>query len=262
MKLAAPIPILMYHQVDAAPPRGTPMRGLVVSPASFGRHMATLWAMGLKGLSMRDLLPYLNGQKAGRVVGITFDDGYENNLRCALPVLQRFGFSATCYVVAGRVGQRNQWDLERGVPQVPLMTAPQMQAWVDAGQEIGSHTLTHPDLCSLELGEQRQEIAQARLTLEALVQQPGGIRNFCYPYGSFDQGAIRCAGEAGYDTATTTVRGRVHGQAGLNPLTLPRVLVSRTTTCLHLLLKCLTGYEDRRGRRLANASLIQAQARL
>ncbi|MCX7233808.1 MAG: polysaccharide deacetylase family protein [Burkholderiales bacterium] len=204
----------MYHQVDAAPPRGTPMRGLVVSPASFGRHMATLWAMGLKGLSMRDLLPYLNGQKTGRVFGITFDDGYENNLRCALPVLQRFGFSATCYVV------------------VP-------------GAADGA-------LVKAAIG----------ITKISYAVGPDGIRNFCYPYGSFDQGAIRCAGEAGYDTATTTVRGRVHGQAGLNPLTLPRVLVSRTTTCLHLLLKCLTGYEDRRGRRLANTSLIQAQARL
>ena len=245
--MTAPIPILMYHQVDAPPPKGTPMRGLVVSPAAFARQMALLRALGFTGLSMQHLLPYLKGQKTGRVFGITFDDGYENNLICALPVLQRFGFSSTCYVVADRVGRYNDWDRERGVPQVPLMTAAQMQAWVDAGQEIGSHTLTHQDLPKLDLAEQRHEIVDARQVLEALVQQPGGVRNFCYPYGGFDQGAVRCAQQGGYDTATTTVRGRVHscGDGGL--LTLPRVLVSRTTTCLHLLLKCLTRYEDRRG---------------
>jgi peptidoglycan/xylan/chitin deacetylase (PgdA/CDA1 family) len=148
------------------------------------------------------------------------------------------------------VGQCNDWDRERGVPQVPLMTAAQMQTWVDAGQEIGSHTLTHQDLPRLDLGAQRHEIADARLLLEALVRQPGGVTNFCYPYGGLDEGAVRCAREAGYDTATTTVRGRVHGNDG-DLLTLPRVLVSRTTTCLHLLLKCLTRYEDRRGARVS-----------
>ena len=245
--MTAPIPILMYHQVDAPPPKGTPMRGLVVSPAAFARQMALLRALGFTGLSMQHLLPYLKGQKTGRVFGITFDDGYENNLICALPVLQRFDFSSTCYVVADRVGRYNDWDRERGVPQVPLMTAAQMQAWVDAGQEIGSHTLTHQDLPKLDLAEQRHEIVDARQVLEALVQQPGGVRNFCYPYGGFDQGAVRCAQQGGYDTATTTVRGRVHSCGDGDLLTLPRVLVSRTTTCLHLLLKCLTRYEDRRG---------------
>ncbi len=251
--MTAPIPILMYHQVDAPPPKGTPMRGLVVSPAAFARQMAMLRALGFTGLSMQHLLPYLTGQKKGRVFGITFDDGYENNLRCALPVLQRFGFSSTCYVVADRVGQCNDWDRERGVPQVPLMTAAQMQAWVDAGQEIGSHTLTHRDLPKLDLAQQQHEISDARLVLEALVRQPGGVRNFCYPYGGFDQGAVSCAREAGYDTATTTVRGRVNSCSDGDLLTLPRVLISRTTTCIHLALKCFSRYEDRRGPGLSGA---------
>jgi len=242
------IPILMYHQVDATPPKGTRMRGLVVSPGSFYRHMATLWALGFTGLSMKDLLPYLKGEKTGRVFGITFDDGYENNLRCALPVVQRFGFTATCYAVANQVGQRNQWDLERGVPQVPLMTVELLQAWVDAGQEIGSHTLSHCFLGGLDVAQQRQEIAESRAALEGMVRQSGGVRNFCYPYGSLDAQSVACAREAGYDTATTTVRGRVARTAPGDLLLLPRVLVSRTTTCVHLALKCLSAYEDRRGR--------------
>ena len=244
--MPAPIPILMYHQVDEPPTRGTPMRGLVVSPAAFTRHMATLRALGFQGLSMKDLLPFLTGKRTGRVFGITFDDGYENNLRCALPVLQRFGFSATCYAVAERVGRRNDWDHARGVPQVPLMTAAQMQAWVDAGQEIGSHTLTHPELPALDAAQQQCEIVMSRHTLESLVRQPGGVRNFCYPYGALNAQSVACVQAAGYDTATTTVRGRVGAADRTQLLTLPRVLVSRSTTCAHLLLKCLTAYEDRR----------------
>jgi peptidoglycan/xylan/chitin deacetylase (PgdA/CDA1 family) len=228
------------------------MRGLVVSPAAFARQMATLRALGFHGLSMKDLLPYLVGQKQGRVFGITFDDGYENNLRCALPVLRRFGFSSTCYVVADRVGQCNDWDRQRGVPQVPLMTVAQMQSWVDAGQEIGSHTLTHPELSALPAVQQQREIVGARWALEGMIRQPGGVRSFCYPYGAFDQESISSAKEAGYDTATTTMRGRVGRHHGRDLMTLPRVLVSRTTSCIHLVLKCLTRYEDRRGARASS----------
>lgn len=195
---------------------------------------------------MRDLLPYLTGKSKGRVFGITFDDGYLNNLQFALPVLRRLGFTATCYAIAERVGQRNDWDQDRGVPQVPLMSAEQMQAWVDAGQEIGSHTLTHRDLSTLDFEQQRREVLVSRQKLESMVRQPGGVRSFCYPYGGLNQQSIDCVQDAQYDTATTTVRGRVLDADRTQLLILPRVLVSRTTTCAHLLLKCLTRYEDRR----------------
>jgi peptidoglycan/xylan/chitin deacetylase (PgdA/CDA1 family) len=241
------IPILMYHQIDQEPPKGSPMRGLVVSPKTFARQMAAMHALGYRGMSMRDLEPYLRGECQGRVFGITFDDGYENNLRCALPVLATHGFTSTCYMVADLIGQTNRWDVQRGVPQVPLMTAEQLQLWVDAGQEVGSHTLSHPNLSELTPSEQQMEISQSRVKLEALVTQVGGVRHFCYPYGGLNQYSLECVRETGYHTATTTVRGRVTVTDATNMLLLPRVLVSRTTTWMQLIVKCLTRYEDRRG---------------
>ena len=239
------IPILMYHQVDVEPPKGSSMRGLVVSPGAFARQMAAMNLLGFQGKSMGDLLPYLNGTKRGKVFGITFDDGYENNLRCALPVLSRHGFSSTCYVVANQVGKTNSWDMERGVVQVPLMNAQQLQAWVDAGQEVGSHTLNHANLETLSAPEQAIEIIQSKTQLEALVVQKAGVQHFCYPYGGLNKTAVQHVKTAGYLTATTTVRGRaVHGQS--DDLLLPRVLVSRTTTWAQLLLKCMSRYEDKR----------------
>jgi peptidoglycan/xylan/chitin deacetylase (PgdA/CDA1 family) len=244
------IPILMYHQVDAEPPKGSPMRGLVVSPKTFSWHMWALNALGFRGLSMTALEPYLRGEKQGRVFGITFDDGYANNLHHALPVLQRYGFSSTCYVVADLIGQYNRWDDGRGVPRAPLMTVGELQQWVDAGQEVGSHTLSHPFLTDLDADQQWAEIAQSRERLESCINQSLGVRHFCYPYGALNPVSVACARKAGYTTATTTVRGRV--TAWGNELLLPRVLVSRTTTWMQLLIKCLTRYEDRRGvKRLA-----------
>lgn len=239
------IPILMYHQVDAEPPKGSPMRGLVVAPITFSRQMAALNALGYQGKSMGDLLPYLNGERHGKVFGITFDDGYENNLRCALPVLKRYGFTSTCYVVANLVGKSNSWDIVRGVKQVPLMNAQELQTWIDAGQEVGSHTLNHGNLEEMGEAEQAIEIGQSKTQLEALVKQKGGVKHFCYPYGGLNKTAVRNVKTAGYLTATTTVRGRaIAGQS--DDLLLPRVLVSRTTTWMQLLLKCLSRYEDKR----------------
>ena len=75
--------------------------------------------MGYQGLSMSQLQPYLRGEKSGKVVGITFDDGYLNNLTNALPVLQKHGFSSTCYAVSGLLGQTNLWDAKIGIAQTP-----------------------------------------------------------------------------------------------------------------------------------------------
>ena len=244
------IPILMYHQIDAPQPKGSPMRGLVVAPRAFWWHMATLWLLGFRGLSMTQLEPYLRGELQGKVFGITFDDGYENNLRCALPILKRFGFSSTCYVVAGAAGQQNSWDAAQGIAQVPLMDAAQLQSWVDGGQEVGSHTLTHAKLSTLTAPQQQHEISESKRVLEAMVQQSHGVRHFCYPYGLYDATTVSAVQDAAYATATTTARGRVavgaSSHSPLRPLELPRVLVSRSTTFLHLLLKCFTRYEDRR----------------
>jgi peptidoglycan/xylan/chitin deacetylase (PgdA/CDA1 family) len=211
----------------------------------FAQHMQVLRLLGYRGLSMGALTPYLTGERSGRVVGITFDDGYLNNLQNALPILQRHGFSSTCYVVSGEIGGTNRWDADLGIAQVPLMDQSALQAWIEGGQEVGSHTRSHVDLTKVNPQQREAEICGSRQELESLLTQEGGVQHFCYPYGSLDDAALTMVARAGYRTATTTARGRVDPDRQPNPLALPRVRVSRTTTFLHLALKCLTNYEDR-----------------
>lgn len=236
-------PILMYHQVDAPPPRGTPMRGLVVAPSTFSWQMAMLQALGYRGVSMSELMPYLRGERQGRVVGITFDDGYRNNLEHALPVLQRHGFSATCYAVSRLTGADNAWDAHQGVPSKPLMTADELQQWVKGGMEVGAHTRDHVDLTTLDIAAARDQIAGSKADLEAMVGAP--VAHFCYPYGRFKVDHAELASQAGYQSATTVNRGRALPHA--DPFTLPRVLISRSTHPGYFFLKLQTRYEDRRG---------------
>ncbi|MDP1565909.1 MAG: polysaccharide deacetylase family protein [Polaromonas sp.] len=235
------IPILVYHQISEAPPKGAPFRGLYVSPGAFARQMALLRLLGYQGLSMSALLPYLQGERSGRVVGITFDDGYQNNLTHALPVLQRHGFSSTCYAVSNLLGQTNVWDRGIGIAQVPLMDAGQLRQWVAGGQEVGSHTQNHARLLQSDAATAQAEMVQDKAALEALLVTP--VQHFCYPYGEYAPEHVVMAREAGFETVTTTRRGRstIHG----NLLELPRVPVVRSTSLPVFWLKIATAYEDR-----------------
>lgn len=235
------VPILMYHQIDASPPRGTPLRGLTVTPGRFARQMGLLRLLGYQGVSMTELEPYLLGQKSGKVVGITFDDGYQNNLEHALPVLLRLGFSATCYAVSDPVDGRNAWDESIGVPSKPLLTPAQMREWMQAGMDLGAHTRHHADLTTLERSQAWDEIAGCKHALEDITGRE--VRHFCYPYGRYTDEHVRIAREAGYITSTTTKRGRARPDDDL--FELPRVLIAHSNHLLLFWAKVLHTYEDR-----------------
>lgn len=237
------IPILMYHQIDAPPARGTSLRGLIVAPESFARQMSLLKLLGYRGLSMRDLEPYLEGSRQGKVVGITFDDGYQNNRQHALPILQRHGFTATCYGVSSAIGGTNAWDHGTGIETKPLMDLQDWQAWLAAGMEVGSHTRTHADLTRLEPTMALHEIKASKAELETALGCE--VRHFCYPYGRLQPEHAELVRQSGYRTATTTRRGRA--SAGDEPFTLRRIMIARATHLALFAAKVMTRYEDRRG---------------
>lgn len=237
-----PIPILVYHQIAEAPSKGAPFRSLCVSPARFKRQMNLLRRFGYRGLSMGDLQPYLSGQKVGKVVGLTFDDGYLNNLQHALPVLAAHGFTATCYTVSAMSGKTNFWDRDIGIAQVPLMTDAQMREWTSAGQEVGAHTRHHVHLNQQSAEVARDEIFGCKAELEGKLGL--SVQHFCYPYGEYSAQHVDWVHEAGFNTATTTARGRCH--AGADYLELPRVPVMRSTNWFQMWLKVQTAYEDKK----------------
>lgn len=237
-----PIPILVYHQIDKAPEKGRPFRSLYVAPSAFARQMALLKVLGYTGLSMSALMPYLRGEKTGKVVGITFDDGYLNNLTNALPVLTRHGFSSTCYVVSGLLGQTNVWDEKIGIAQTPLMDEGHLRRWVAGDQELASHTHRHINLLTSTDEDSAADIWKGKTALEAITRTTAD--HFCYPYGRFEPRHVGMVTDVGFVTATTTRRSRC--QPGADPMQLPRVPVVRSTSLPVFWLKIATAYEDRR----------------
>ncbi|MBA8877161.1 polysaccharide deacetylase family protein [Phyllobacterium myrsinacearum] len=232
-----PIPILMYHQIDKPAGRGSPFRYLTVDPVNFHRQMNWLKRMGYMGLSIRDLQPYLKGEKIGKVFGITFDDGFRNVHVHALPVLDELGFTATNYFVSRQIGGFNEWDAVVGVPHSPCMSKAEMLEWAALGHEVGAHTLDHVHLTEIGIDEARRQITDVRHELEDMLGST--VDAFCYPYGNFSGDIRQLVESAGYTTATTTQRGRATSHSDM--LLLPRKIVRRTDGWLNVLRKSVTG---------------------
>lgn len=192
-------PILTYHKLGARPPR-VRLKGLYVGTRLFTTQLEELHAAGYSNGSLSEW----NAKPAGKVV-ITFDDGYVNVLEQALGPLGRSGFRAIQFVPADLLGKRNEWDVALGEAPEPIMNENQVRDWLDAGHEIGSHSLTHPYLTQLPPARAREEIHASRKKLEDLFGRP--IRHFCYPFGDWNERVRDWVAEAGYQTACTTDTG-------------------------------------------------------
>lgn len=227
----------MYHQIDEAAAEGSPFDHLTVSPRAFRNQMNWLKRLGWTGLSMRDLKPYLGGERVGRVVGITFDDGFRNVHSNALATLDRCGFTATNYLVSRQIGGFNKWDAELGIPHSTCMSKDQVLDWVRSGHEVGAHTLDHVRLTVAAPAEARRQITDVRHELEDLTGNT--VDGFCYPYGDVSVEVRSVVEEAGYTTATTIRGGKA--QSGDDPLLLPRISVRPNDGIYSILRKWLSG---------------------
>jgi len=239
--------ILNYHNVARAP-EGAALAKLYVTPDELARQMRWLKRLGLRGVSLSEGLWHLERAQARRVVVLTFDDGYVDNLSNAAPILKEFGFGATCFVVSGCLGTYNTWDAELLRVRKPLMNVEELRARLDAGFEIGSHTRSHPHLDKLVEAEADAEIAGSKADLERVIGTR--IDHFCYPYGSVNARVAERVKAAGYRSAVTTQRGLA--RATDNRFLLPRVSINGGKGLLRFVLKAGTPYTEwHRSRRAA-----------
>ncbi|MDH6706188.1 peptidoglycan/xylan/chitin deacetylase (PgdA/CDA1 family) [Kitasatospora sp. MAA19] len=186
--------ILMYHSV--AVEKEDPYR-LTVSPERFAEQIAWLHRRGRRGVSVRELMRARTAGRDDKLVGLTFDDGYADFARYAVPILQAYGFTATAYVVADLLGRHNDWDAKG--PRKQLLTVQEVAELAAAGWEIGSHGLGHQALPGLPIDVLTVQTRESRRLLEDVVGGP--VAGFCYPYGAVDLPATQAVRDAGYDYA-------------------------------------------------------------
>ena len=210
-EVATPVPILMYHVIGDPPP-GAPYPELYVGRRDFEAQMSWLARHGYKAVTQRDVWNHWHrgGALPPRAIVITFDDGYRSVADRALPSMQARGWPGVLNLTVKNLrvsGGLSEW-------RVRMLIA--------AGWELGSHSLTHPDLTALDNVTLAREIAGSRLMLRSRFGVE--VDFFCYPAGRYNRTVIRAVRRAGYLGATTTIEGLARpGQ----PYELNRIRVSR-----------------------------------
>jgi peptidoglycan/xylan/chitin deacetylase (PgdA/CDA1 family) len=208
--------ILTYHRIGK-PPARVPDPFLYDSVEDLDHHLTLARAQGLT------LAPF--GEAATQekfqpnTLTITFDDGFTSVLQHALPVLQCHKARAIQFIVAGLVGQKNHWDAHKGDSIEPLMDWFQLREWLAAGMEIGSHSMTHPNLKKLKAAEAREEITASKKLLEDKLGIP--INHFCYPHGGWTPVVRDLVIDAGYKSACAVRLGVAESRSDL--WSLPRI---------------------------------------
>jgi peptidoglycan/xylan/chitin deacetylase (PgdA/CDA1 family) len=180
----------MYH-VIATPPAGVPYPDLFVRPADFAKQMDWLAQHGFHAVTLRRVYSYwlLGSPLPRRAVVISFDDGYLSQATKALPVLHRLHWPGVLNLKVNAVQKHN----------LPLW---RVRALIGAGWEIDAHTITHPDLTSVDDAQLWTEVHGSRVALRNMLHVP--VEFFCYPSGRYNAHVIDAVRRAGYLGATTT----------------------------------------------------------
>jgi len=220
------IPILYYHNIGGENYKS------FCKVDSFKYQMNFMFSRGYKGVGCDNLL-IEGGEK---LFGITFDDGYEDNLLNALPILKSYNFKATCFIVPNMIGATNSWDKV----QFKLMDKIQIKEWLDEGMSIGSHSLNHYDLSRLSTESMSKEIADSKKILEDTFGI--SIDDFCYPYGKYNLKITKKVKYFGYKRGITTKRGLY--KSSDNNYDIKRVPVNRNDSKFKFWLKTMTAYEN------------------
>ena len=183
--------VLVYHGIG--PPDGDDAR-LLVTAERLESHVRFLQRAGYRFVTAEELI--VEGGLRARTAALTFDDGFRSWVTDVLPLLQRLGVRATFYICPGLLGKQH-WR----VPGEPgrLLDEDEARFLSDAGMELGSHTLTHPDLRLVEGRERATELGGSKAAVEQITGRP--CRTLAYPYGLYDENVTQAAAEAGYELA-------------------------------------------------------------
>lgn len=213
MRSTAATPIFYYHSVGGPGPQ-------TLALDLFRQHLDYLEEEGYSTVRFRDLLTTTRPDGTeiparAKCAVLTFDDGLLDNFENVLPELKKRGMTATFFVVPGFDGVTRyvnpvtqRWT-EGAKPgyTIPFesMTTEHRRALVDAGMEIGCHSMTHRRMTRVPEAELDIEIVESKRLLE--VELGTAVETFCYPFGRFNATVVRRVEQAGYLGAASTIPG-------------------------------------------------------
>ncbi len=205
------IPILMYHVIENY---SGPYEQLYTAPAVLRCQIAYLKEQGYTAVTVHEALNHW--QKGTplppKPIILTFDDGYRSAYTEAFPILKEFKFKATLYLHTAKI------NTPAG------LTHEMIKEMSRYGLEIGSHSLTHPDLTKISSARLCNEILLSKKELEKITGKE--VTTFCYPAGRVNMRVKEEVRKAGYLGAVTTKYGPATIQE--NPYSLSRIRINKS----------------------------------
>jgi len=221
--------VLLFHRVTDLVPED----GLTVSVARF-RRVCRLLADRFRVVPLAEVHDAVLRRRTPppRTVAITFDDCYRDNLDAAR-ILAEHRLPATFFVPTAYVGTDHAFPWDSHLPSLPNLTWDDVREMADLGFEIGSHTVSHPDMGRVSRAEARRELVESRETLQKQLGRP--VRWFAYPFGGrghFQTELLSVVVEAGYEACFSAHGGFVRPDG--DPRLLPREAVPYFKNVRHL----------------------------
>lgn len=169
------IPVLCYHQIVKG---NANTSSITVNVLNFEAQMKLLHDKGYRTILPGDLYAYLLHQRnfSFKAFLITFDDGSEGQFSNALPVLNKYGFKATFFIMTVALNKKG------------YMSASQILELQRQGHVIGNHTWDHHNVTNYTSGDWKIQIGKTSQTLQKITGRTPEF--FAYPYGAWNKEAI------------------------------------------------------------------------
>ncbi len=189
------ISILMYHAVGTD---GEPASRFVIPVKRFALQMKLLKNLGYHVLDLEEYLRLRLEHRLlpTRSIIITFDDGYVDNWLLAIPVLRRYAFPSTIFLVSHRIGTVQNWDQIGALSGRQLLSWDNLRAMQHENIRFGAHSCTHAHLTDIPVDQARAEIEGSKSDLEQKLE--AAIHVFCYPYGDCNTVTQKLVEQAGF----------------------------------------------------------------
>lgn len=219
---AEKIPVLLYHHLVKEEEMTDPQwnNDSVLSVEKFSEQMKYLYDNKFYTASLYDLEQYINGKKIlpERTVVITFDDGYRSNTKYAYPILKKYGFRASIFLITSLIGEK-----EKVIEHA---------SWSDLKKTrdvFSFHSHSHNLHKMLRDGKSLFQTSDSTEIMNDLLITKGMLSSsyFAYPYGHTGRAARRALTDAGFRMAFTTVAAYAKKKCDL--LEVPRFTITPRT---------------------------------
>jgi peptidoglycan/xylan/chitin deacetylase (PgdA/CDA1 family) len=190
------IVVLLFHRVTDAIPED----GLTIGTRRF-RSICNMLRRSFHVVPLAEVFRLLQtgAPIPRRTIAITFDDSYRDNL-FASRLLAEYHLPACFFVPTGFVDTDAVYDWDKGLVRMPHLSWDDVREMASLGHDIGSHSVTHPNMATISVDDARRELVESRKTLEDKLDRR--VRWFAYPFGgnnNFLSDRLPLVYQAGYE---------------------------------------------------------------